>query len=266
MAQEQLFADEYKVNLDVFEGPLDLLLYLIRREELDIYDIPIEHITTEYMKFIKAARELNLDIAGEFVVMAATLMVIKSRMLLPVDRRQSNEDGTEEWVDPRLDLVRQLIEYKKFKDAAIRLETMEALTANSFAYGGGRPKSEKTAADAKGALANLDLYDLLTAFQEVLARANELPHEELKGSRFSVPEKMDIVLDRARKEGQVAFVSLFAEDAPKGEIIVTFLALLELIRQHRVIVYQNAAFHEITILPSKEEPDDKPLEIPEDYE
>ena len=265
MAQEQLFADEYKVNLDVFEGPLDLLLYLIRREELDIYDIPIEHITTEYMKFIKAARELNLDIAGEFVVMAATLMVIKSRMLLPVDRRQSNEDGTEEWVDPRLDLVRQLIEYKKFKDAAIRLETMEALTANSFDYGGGRPKFEKTAADAKGALANLDLYDLLTAFQEVLARANELPHEELKGSRFSVPEKMDIVLDRARKEGQVAFVSLFAEDAPKGEIIVTFLALLELIRQHRVIVYQNAAFHEITVLPSKEAPDDAPLEAPDEW-
>ena len=266
MAQEQLFADEYKVNLDVFEGPLDLLLYLIRREELDIYDIPIEHITVEYMKFIKEARELNLDIAGEFVVMAATLMVIKSGMLLPVERRAANEDGTEEWVDPRLDLVRQLIEYKKFKDAAIRLETMEALTANSFDYGGGRPKFEKTAADARGALSHLDLYDLLTAFQEVLARANELPHEELKGSRFSVPEKMDIVLNRARSEGQVAFVSLFAEDAPKGEIIVTFLALLELIRQHRVIVYQNAAFHEITILPSKEEPEDKPLEIPEDYE
>ena len=266
MAQEQLFADDYKVNLDVFEGPLDLLLYLIRREELDIYDIPIEHITVEYMKFIKEARELNLDIAGECVVMAATLMVTKSRMLLPVERRAANEDGTEEWVDPRLDLVRQLIEYKKFKDAAIRLETMEALTANSFDYGGGRPKFEKTAADARGALAHLDLYDLLTAFQEVLARANELPHEELKGSRFSVPEKMDIVLNRARSEGQVAFVSLFAEDAPKGEIIVTFLALLELIRQHRVIVYQNAAFHEITILPSKEEPEDKPLEIPEDYE
>ena len=266
MAQEQLFADDYKVNLDVFEGPLDLLLYLIRREELDIYDIPIEHITVEYMKFIKEARELNLDIAGEFVVMAATLMVIKSRMLLPVERRAANEDGTEEWVDPRLDLVRQLIEYKKFKDAAIRLETMEALTANSFDYGGGRPKFEKTAADARGALSHLDLYDLLTAFQEVLARANELPHEELKGSRFSVPEKMDIVLNRARSEGQVAFVSLFDEDAPKGEIIVTFLALLELIRQHRVIVYQNAAFHEITILPSKEEPEDKPLEIPEDYE
>jgi segregation and condensation protein A len=266
MAQEQLFADEYKVNLDVFEGPLDLLLYLIRREELDIYDIPIEHITAEYMKFIEDARRLNLDIAGEFIVMAATLMVIKSRMLLPVGRRTATEDDQGEWVDPRLDLVRQLIEYKKFKDAAIRLETMEAYMANSFDYGGGRPKFEKTAADARGALANLDLNDLMTAFQEVLARANEMPHEELKGIRFSVPEKMDLVLDRARKEGQVSFVTLFPADAPKGEIIVTFLALLELLRQHRVIVYQNAAFHEITILPSKEEPDDKPLERPDDYE
>ena len=267
MAQDQLFADEYKVNLDVFEGPLDLLLYLIRREELDIYDIPIEHITAEYMKFIDEAREMNLDIAGEFIVMAATLMVIKSRMLLPVDRRSANEGGDEEWVDPRLDLVRQLIEYKKFKDAAIRLETMEALASNSFDYGGGRPKFEKTAADARGALANLDLYDLLTAFQEVIARANEMPREELKGVRFSVPDKMDYVLERARREGQVSFVSLFdPERAPKGEIIVTFLALLELLRQHRVIVYQNAAFHEITILPSKEEPEDKPLERPDDYE
>lgn len=267
MAQEQLFADEYKVNLDVFEGPLDLLLYLIRREELDIYDIPIEHVTAEFMKFIEEARRLDLDIAGEFIVMAATLMVIKSRMLLPVDRRAANEDGAEEWVDPRLDLVRQLVEYKKFKDAAIRLETMEAMRSESFDYGGGRPKFEKTAADAKGALANLDLYDLLTAFQDVLARANEIPHEELKGIRFSVPEKMDYVLERTRKDGQVSFQSLFdLEHAPKGEIIVTFLALLELLRQHRVIVYQNAAFHEITILPSKDEPEDKPLERPDDYE
>jgi len=267
MAQEQLFADDYKVNLDVFEGPLDLLLYLIRREELDIYDIPIEHITREYMAFIEKARELNLDIAGEFIVMAATLMVIKSRMLLPVDRRRANDEGEEEWVDPRLDLVRQLIEYKKFKDAAIRFEMMEAIKANCFDYGGGRPKFEKTAADARGALANLDLYDLLTAFQEVLARANEIPREELKGIRFSVPEKMDYVLERTRRDGQVSFLSLFDPDtAPKGEIIVTFLALLELLRQHRIIVYQNAAFHEITILPSKEDPADKPLERPDDYE
>ncbi len=266
MAQDQLFAEEYKVTLDVFEGPLDLLLYLIRREELDIYDIPIEHIAGEYMKFIDEARNLNLDIAGEFIVMAATLMVIKSRMLLPVDRRNTNEDSTEEWVDPRLDLVRQLVEYKKFKDAAIRLETLEALRANSYGYGGQRLKFEKTAADALSAIANLDLYDLLTAFQDVLARASEMPHEELKGIRFSVPDKMDYVLERTRSEGQVSFVTLFSPTAPKGEIIVTFLALLELLRQHRVVVYQNAAFHEITILPSKELSDETPLERPDDYE
>ena len=266
MAEMQLFADDYKVTLDVFEGPLDLLLYLIRREELDIYDIPIEPITTEYMKFINEARELDLDIAGEFIVMAATLMVIKSRMLLPVSRRMAENEGDEEWVDPRLDLVRQLVEYKKFKDAALRLETMEAMKANCFDYGGGRPKFEKTAADAKTAIANLDLYDLLSAFQEVLARANEIPHEELKGIRFSVPEKMDYVLERSRAEGQVSFATLFKPEAPRGEIIVTFLALLELLRQHRVIVYQNAAFHEITIVASKEIEEDKPLEKPDDYE
>ena len=267
MAQQQLFADDYKVNLDVFEGPLDLLLYLIRREELDIYDIPIGHITEEYMRFIDDARRLNLDIAGEFIVMAATLMLIKSRMLLPVSRRVAEEGDDGEWVDPRLDLVRQLIEYKKFKDAAIRLEKMEAMRSNSFDYGGGRPKFEKTAADAKTAIASLDIYDLLTAFRDVLARASEMPHEELKGVRFSVPEKMELVLDRVRKEGRTSFVTLFdPERSPRGEIIVTFLALLELLRQRRVIVYQNAAFHEITIIPSKEDPEDKPLERPDDYE
>jgi len=266
MAQQELFADEYKVNLDVFEGPLDLLLYLIRREELDIYDIPIERITTEYMSFLENARRLDLDIAGEFIVMAATLMVIKSRMLLPVDRRSTGDDSQEEWVDPRLDLVRQLVEYKKFKDAAQRLFEMQAFAAERFDYGGGRPKFEKTAADAKGALANIDMYDLLTAFQEALARAGEVPDEELRGMRFSVPEKMDYVLERARREGRVSFDSLFPPKAPKGEIIVTFLALLELLRQHRVGVIQNAAFDEITVVPSSEDATDKPLERPDDYE
>lgn len=266
MAQEQLFADEYKVRLDVFEGPLDLLLYLIRREELDIYDIPIETLTVQYMKFLDEARELNLDIAGEFVVMAATLMMIKSRMLLPVEKRNTQEGTDEEWVDPRLDLVRQLIEYKKFKDAAIRLERMEAFASSRYCYGGGRPKFAKTASDALGALAHLDLYDLLSAFQDALERASEVKPGELKGARFSVPDKMDYVIARTKAEGQVSFVSLFAEDAPKGEIIVTFLALLELLRQHRVIIYQNAAFHEITILPSNEIDSATPLERPDDYE
>ena len=265
MAQAELFAEDYKVDLEIFEGPLDLLLYLIRREELNIYDIPIGRITEQYMKYLDLMRQLNLDVAGEFIVMAATLMVIKSRMMLPVDRRQTDEGTDEEWVDPRLDLVRQLIEYKKFKDAAGRLAEYEALTQESFDYGGGRPKFEKSAADAADALASIDMFDLLTAFQEVLARLNEIPQEELKGMRWSVPDKMDYILERSRKDGQISFSSLFTARSPRGEVIVTFLALLELLRQHRVIVYQNDAFHEITILPSKEMPDDKPLEAPDDY-
>ena len=265
MAQAELLAEDYKVNLEIFEGPLDLLLYLIRREELEIYDIPIGRITEQYMQYLDLMRQLNLDVAGEFIVMAATLMVIKSRMMLPVDRRQTEEGTDEEWVDPRLDLVRQLIEYKKFKDAAGRLAEYEALTQESFDYGGGRPKFEKTAADAADALASIDMFDLLTAFQEVLARLNEVPQEELKGIRWSVPDKMDMILERSRAEGQISFSTLFTARSPRGEVIVTFLALLELLRQHRVIVYQNDAFHEITVLPSKELPDDKPLEAPDDY-
>ena len=265
MAQAELLAEDYKVNLEIFEGPLDLLLYLIRREELEIYDIPIGRITEQYMQYLDLMRQLNLDVAGEFIVMAATLMVIKSRMMLPVDRRQTDEGTDEEWVDPRLDLVRQLIEYKKFKDAAGKLAEYEALTQESFDYGGGRPKFEKTAADAADALASIDMFDLLTAFQEVLARLNEIPQEELKGMRWSVPDKMDMILERSRAEGQISFSTLFTARSPRGEVIVTFLALLELLRQHRVIVYQNDAFHEITVLPSKEMPDDKPLEAPDDY-
>jgi len=265
MAQAELFAEDYKVDLEIFEGPLDLLLYLIRREELNIYDIPIGRITEQYMQYLDLMRQLNLDVAGEFIVMAATLMVIKSRMMLPVDRRQTDEGTDEEWVDPRLDLVRQLIEYKKFKDAAGKLAEYEVLMQESFDYGGGRPKFEKSAADAADALASIDMFDLLTAFQEVLARLNEIPQEELKGMRWSVPDKMDMILERSRADGQVSFSTLFTARSPRGEVIVTFLALLELLRQHRVIVYQNDAFHEITILPSKEMPDDKPLEAPDDY-
>ena len=265
MAANDLFSEDYKVDLEVLEGTLDLLLYLIRRDELDIYDIPIGRITEQYMKYLEVMRQLNLDVAGEFIVMAATLMVIKSRMLLPVDRRVAEESGDDEWVDPRLDLVRQLVEYKKFKDAAGRLAEYELRRMESFDYGGGRPKFEKTQADKASAIADLGVLDLLAAFQDVLARLGEVPQEELKGSRWSVPDKMDFVLSRVRADGQLAFSSLFREQSPRGEVIVTFLALLEPLRQHRVIIYQNAAFHEITILPSKEEPADKPLDAPDDW-
>ena len=265
MAQAELFSEDYKVNLDVFEGPLDLLLFLIRREELDIYDIPIGRITEQYMQYLDLMRQMNLDVAGEFIVMAATLMVIKSRMLLPVERRTVEEGPDEEWVDPRLDLVRQLIEYKKFKDAANKLGEYELLAQESFKYGGGRPVFKKTSADAAEALASVDIFDLLTAFQSVLSRLHEAKPGELKGARWSVPDKMDMILERSHSEGQITFSKLFTEESPRGEVIVTFLALLELLRQHRIVVYQNEEFHEITVLPSYETPEGLPLEAPDEW-
>lgn len=249
MSVETLLADDYKVDLEVFEGPLDLLLYLIRREEVDIYDIPIEKITRQYMNYLDVMRMLDLNIAGEFLVMAATLMMIKSRMLLPVESRGTEEDSDEDWVDPRLDLVRQLIEYKKFKDAAGSLLEREILKSEAFAYGGESPTFEKDPVDAGQALGDIGLFDLLTAFQDVLSRASVEPLGHFEAIRWSVPDKMEMIVTMMRQREHVYFSSLFHAESPRGEIIVTFLALLELLRLQQIVLQQNDSFHEIVILP-----------------
>lgn len=251
MSIESLLADDYKVELEVFEGPLDLLLYLIRREEVDIYDIPIGKITAQYMAYLDMMRMLDLNIAGEFLVMAATLMMIKSRMLLPVESRAAEEESDEEWIDPRLDLVRQLVEYKKFKDAAGQLLELEVLQSEAFAYGGEEPVFEKDAADAGQALGDVGLFDLLSAFQDVLSRAPMEPLGHLEPIRWSVPDKMESIIALTKDRGQVAFSKLFNPESNRGEVIVTFLALLELLRLRQISVHQNEAFHEILILPAE---------------
>jgi segregation and condensation protein A len=249
MSIEALLADDYKVDLEVFEGPLDLLLYLIRREEVDIYDIPIEKITAQYMAYLEVMRMLDLNIAGEFLVMAATLMMIKSRMLLPVESRAAEEESDEEWVDPRLDLVRQLVEYKKFKDAAGQLLELETLQSEAFAYGGEKPVFEKGPEDAGQALGDIGLFDLLTAFREVLERAPMEPLGHLEPIRWSVPDKMEAIIAMIKTGGRIAFSKLFNLESHRGEVIVTFLALLELLRLRQISLHQNEAFHEILILP-----------------
>ena len=246
-------SDEYKVDLEVFEGPLDLLLYLIRRDELDIYDIPIGHITEQYMAYLDTMKMLDLNIAGEFLVMAATLMMIKSRMLLPAEER-AEEEEEEEGVDPRLDLVRQLIEYKKFKDAAARLQHLEALRNESFRFGGEPPIPPADADEGARLLDDVGLFDLLTAFQEVLSRAPVAPLGHLEPIRWAVPDKMEDISARVKSEGTVSFSRLFTAESPRGEIIVTFIALLELLRQHLVRVSQGSLFSEIVILPIGEDP------------
>ena len=240
--------DDYKIALDVFEGPLDLLLYLIRRDELDIYDIPIERITNQYLEYLQVMRMLDLNIAGEFLVMAATLMMIKSRMLLPVEERIVEEENEEEWVDPRLDLVRQLIEYKKFKDAATHLLERECLQSEVFGPGGEDPALNNPDEGAQ-LLGDVGLFDLLSAFQEMLKRAPVEPLGHLEPIRWAVPDKMEDILAITRRQGAVGFSRLFQAESPRGEIIVTFLALLELLRLRQVAIQQSAAFLEITILP-----------------
>lgn len=237
--------DDYKVSLEVFEGPLDLLLYLIRRDELDIYDIPIERVAAQYSEYLRLMKMLDLNIAGEFIVMAATLALIKSRMLLPVESRQTEEEEEEE-TDPRWDLVRQLVEYKRFKDAASRLQEREFLQQNVFVRGGEAEVAESGGAEER-ALGDVGLFDLITAFHEVLARAPVEPIGEIEPIQWSVPDKIDMILRLTKRSETVAFSKLFHAHSPRGEIIVTFLALLELLRLRQVVVFQSAVFSEILL-------------------
>ena len=235
--------EEYKVRLDVFEGPLDLLLYLIRKEEVDIYDIPIERITVQYVQYLDLMRMLDLNIAGEFLVMAATLMMIKSRMLLPVEERPQAEEEAEE-ADPRWDLVRQLVEYKKFKDAALFLQHLETRQEDVFGREG---DDVQLGAASDVAIGDVSLFDLIGAFNAALTR---IPKEELReifSERFTVGEKIDQLLDLMRREERVSLSRLFGRMRSRHEVVVTFLAMLELMRLKHIVARQDHAFGEIVI-------------------
>ncbi len=235
--------DDYKVQLEIFEGPLDLLLYLIKKDELDIYDIPIEQITAQYMDYLKLMEMLDLNIAGEFLVMASTLMLIKSRLLLPVEDRAEEEDEEED--DPRWDLVRQLVEYKKFKDAATHLEDLEHIQSNIFGTLGEHYVLD---ADPGLALNDVNIFDLISAFNEVL---NATPAEELGeivGEQFTVGEKIETLLNMMKEREEVPFRQLFGLEPRRGEVVCTFLAMLELIKLSHIKIVQKAAFGEIVVM------------------
>lgn len=237
---------DYKVKLEVFEGPLDLLLYLIKKEEVDIYDIPIERITNQYMEYLSLMQLLNLDVAGEFLVMAATLMYIKSRMLLPADQ-QATDPEAEEGEDPRWELIRQLVEYKKFKDAAAQLARREEEQALLYT----RPPGGDTGLelDKEIPLAEVSLFDLINAFNQVLKKAAEREDfREIIEERFTVSDKIEEILFLMRDRSDLVFNDLFAQTQSRAEVVVTFLALLELIRLKRLRVEQAQPFGPIRIL------------------
>jgi segregation and condensation protein A len=234
---------DYKVKLEIFEGPLDLLLYLIKQDEIDIYEISLERITSQYLEYLQAFKELNIDIAGEFIVMAANLIYLKSRSLLPADQQPPDEDAEED--DPRWDLIRQLIEYKKFKEAAVLLHARELEQERIFARSGTGPGA---IAIAPLSLGEVGIFQLINALQTVIRRVEAREDlREIFGEHFTVSDKIDSILRRVSDGLPLKFSELFAAMASRVEIVVTFLALLELIRLKQVRVTQTNPFDEIEI-------------------
>lgn len=238
---------EYKVKFEVFEGPLDLLLYLIKKEEVDIYEVNLTQLATQFIEYIEVMRMLDLDIAGEFLVMASTLMYIKSRELLPVDQ-QVTPEGEEEGEDPRWELIRQLVEYKKFKDAAAQLQTLEIRQEEVFPRLPVRPEFDTEEVPARG---QASLFDLINAVNAVLKRINT--REDLRDifeDKWTVSEKIETIMKEITVSRAVKFSALFASATSRTEVVVTFLAMLELIRLKQVVATQDSPFGEIELCPA----------------
>lgn len=247
----QVTADTFQTNpnmlhvrLEAYDGPLDLLLELIRKNEMDIYDIPIAEITRQYLETLAKMKELNLDVAGEFLVMAATLIYIKSRMLLPVEKEIEEEEGG----DPREELVRKLLEYQAFKEAARELGFLEGERSKIFTrqitdYYLADLDPEDEAMDAFSA----NLYDLFSAFQSVLNRSGRDQLHEVFEEIISIEEKIAEIRSVLLHQRRILFSQLFRERRSRNELIATFLALLEIVRSRFARVLQEKQYEDIVI-------------------
>lgn len=236
---------DYKVQLNVFEGPLDLLLYLIRKEEVDIYQVNLTRIATQFIEYVEMMRRLDLDIAGEFLVMAATLMYIKSRELLPVDQQATTEDD-DEALDPRWDLIRQLVEYKKFKDVAVQLQEREIQQEFIFPRQPAKPELPSEDTQPKH---SVSLFDLLNAVNAILQRFHETDHAGvIAEDKWSVSDKIQMLLKLLTERPLLKFSEFFLSAHSRSEVVATFLAMLELIRLRQLIISQPEPFGEIELM------------------
>lgn len=233
----------YKVKLEVFEGPMDLLLHLIKENEINIYDIPIALITQQYLEYLELMKELNIEIAGEFLVMAATLIHIKSRMLLPPSEEETEAEDTME--DPRAELIQRLLEYKRFKEAAGELSVRELQWRDAFPRPSMRP--ENLIEEGEPLLLDLNLFDLFSALKNVLQRMPDKSLYTVTKEELSLKDRISILLDTLEEKESITFDELFTRDATKTEVIVTFLALLEIIRLRLVRIFQSEDFGVIRI-------------------
>ncbi len=248
---------DYRIKLQVFEGPLDLLLFLLRKHELDIYDIPIESVTRQYLDALRAMQQLDLDLAGEFFVMAATLMEIKSRMLLPRGLAAIDPNATEDEMDPRWDLIHQLLQYKKFKEAAAKLGELAETRQNLM------ERYVSALSDhADRPLKNVDRIELWNAFNLVLRRlAEKLVVGEIHDEVVTVADQMEWLLARTREERSFVFSALFPEGVTLRRLVATFLAMLELTRLSKFRLRQNEAFSDIVCETVTENPLETPAEV-----
>ena len=233
--------DAYSVKLDAFEGPLDLLIHLIKTNEVNVYDIPIALITEQYLAYLELLEELNLDLAGEFLVMAATLIHIKSRMLLP--RPDPTQEDPEE--DPREALVRRLLEHQKYKAAAELLHERATLRGAQWIRPDGR--IAEIAGDEYEPELEVDLFSLMAAFRSVLERARQRPFVPLPPEQISVETRIEQLLGRLSETEACGFEDLFSDANSRADLIVTFLALLEMIRLKLIRVFQSASFGAIRV-------------------
>jgi segregation and condensation protein A len=234
---------DYRIKLPAFEGPLDLLLFLIKKNEIDIYDIPIVSVTRQYIAVLHSLRDLELDIAGEFFVMAATLMEIKSRMLLPRGLAAVDPNATDEEVDPRWELVHQLLQYKKFKEAAVKLDELAIFQRDLLA----RHVSELAVSDSDRPLKSVDRIELWNAFNIVLRRlAEKLVVGQIQDEQITVSDKMEEILEFIRTHRTFVFTDLFGTEPVTVRLLVaTFIAVLELTRLGKLRVRQNEAYTDI---------------------
>lgn len=254
-AADDLSDDALRLQLEQFEGPFEVLLYLIRSQEIDIFDIPILKVTEQYLRFLDLLRTENLDIAGEFLVMAATLIQIKSRMLLPVETDTKDEDGVEE-EDPRLELVEKLLEYRRFRDLAAAVGDLEQARGDCFGRTV-RPVFDDEP-EEDGAI-EVELYDLVKAVRAVLRfLADDLFHK-VSLDEASVDDKIVRIEDMLREKPGVSWAELCAECATRVELVCCLLAILELCRMRRIRVHQHAAFGDLRLFAR---PDDGPGEEP----
>jgi segregation and condensation protein A len=230
----------YQLKLDIFEGPLDLLLHLIKEQKMEIHDIPVAEISRQYLKYMELMTDLNLEVAGEYLVMAAELTRLKSKMLLP--SHGDGEDG-EDGIDPRDELTRRLLEYQRYKSAAGDLRQLEYDRQQLFSRGSEIQIEE----GEEEVIVDATIFDLFSAFKEVLNQRTFKEDIEIKITTLSVSERVNRVLDTLNENESVTFESLFAESLSKQEVIVTFLALLELMRMSLIRVQQGSQFEAIRI-------------------